>query len=359
MGIDVGGYLESVDPTKPFEYYGPDLDKSAYDILPGNYDYILLAPQNYGTPNRKAFTSIKFGLDTHGLDVVFTPILDGVSYTPATFNTTANRPTTCEYFFDASAFDVTAIDIGAEIKYAAGTEVQLGFEFFGPLHLQNLEVFPPRLKTLYLRETNFDVASKKRLRTIPIIINTNGGSVTFTPYVDTVAGPSSTLSSARKRTLFHYFKTDVFCTDLAGFLESATPFEYYNFGKLEQVEVLPVGKKYDQLGPIRIDKIGKFFRVRIRIVATGSSLPITFYDDTSDNIPNYGTNTYQVTLPTTPNVDRIYELDLPKNLNNALTRITIGPTDDVFYRYDALVEVSPSGMETDKQWIPTDGTPNN
>lgn len=349
IATDIGGFLQS--SGAPFEYYGPNLEETVSEKLPTPVKFLVIPASDYGSPNRKRHTSYKFQINTLGADVRFTPILDGVPHTPSIANTSAKR--THEHFFEIG--DIIGIDIGGTLESLADTE----FEFYHVIVPQQVEVLPPRLKTLYINTNNFGVAQRKRVRTLPIIIDTYSDNVTFTPVVDGIAVlPSSTLLSTGKRTLYHYFTSDVFGVDFSGALLSQTdnPFEFYGFGNPENVEVLPVPKKYDQLQPMRFDKIGKLFAFRTRLIMLGSTIVMPFkifgeeqFYEGEDVFPPL----YSGTFPVAPSQDNVYEIKLPKNINGTIFRIVLGPTDDAFHRYDLLAKVSLSGMESDSRWMPT------
>lgn len=347
---DIGGTLESAGD--PFEFYGPNVEEIVSEKLPTPVKFLVIPANDFGSPNRKRHTSYKFQINTLGEDVLFTPIVDGEAYTTAIFNTTEKR--TVEYFFP-TAEDVKGIDIGGTLESQTDTE----FEFYGVIVPQQLEVLPARLKSLFINTNNFGVAARKRVRTIPIIIDTYTDNVLFTPIVDGIAVlPSSTLVASGKRTLYHFFTEDVFGVDFGGALlsESSNPFEFYGFGNPEEVEVLPVPKKYDQLRPLRFDKIGKLFGFRTRVIMTGSTtiMPFKIFGETQDFEDEVGTPPlYSGTFAIRPNQDDVYDIKLPKNINGTIFRITLGPTVDPFHRYDLLAKVSLSGMESDSRWIPT------
>lgn len=341
-GIDTGGVLETLADTE-FEFYGT-IKPQEVEVLPARLESFYIPNTDYGKPSRKRFTSFKFQINTNGVNVVFTPRVDGANYASATFNTTERK--TVEYFFDVT-LDITGIDIGGKIISTSP------FEYYGSITPEQVEVLPPRLKSLYTPNTNFGVAARKRLRTIPIIIDTRGSDVTFTPVVDGVAGATTTLNSSRKQTLYHFFLTDVFATDLAGIFTGTSPFEFYEFGQPEGVEVLPVPKKFDQLGPMRFDKIGKMFAFRLRVIPIDSILDYAVYSEQETSFPAYpGTPLYSGTISVVPDTDDIYEVKFPKSINADMVRIVLGPTTNIFHRYDLVVLVSMSGNESDSTWMP-------
>src|SRR5665811_2157306 len=129
-----------------FEYYGLNLEECVSEKLPSPATFLVIPPNNYGTPNRKRHTSYKFQILTRGANVQFTPLLDGVSYTPATYNTLIKQ--TVDYFFTQSDGDVIGVDIGGTLKSLTSTP----FEFYGAIQPQTVELLPDRLE--YLRIPN-------------------------------------------------------------------------------------------------------------------------------------------------------------------------------------------------------------
>lgn len=344
IGTDIGGILQS---TTPFEFYQLNSEEIVSEKLPTPVEYLVIPANDYGNPNRKRHTSYKFQIHTRGFNVQFTPRVDGTSYATAVFNTTEKR--TVEYFFD-TLLDVKGIDIGGILQSLQTTP----FEFYGVIVPQKIELLPDRLKSYYIPFDNLGVAARKRVRTLPIIIDTYGFDVTFTPIVDGVELGSTVLNSDKKQTLYHYFITDVFGTDFGGTLIGDNPFEFYQFGNPEEVEVLPVPKRFDQFQPLRWDKIGKLFAIRVRLIMTGSttSLPFSIYSDDSPTIPINSNALFSDNLVVIPNTDNVYEYKFRKNINGTMLRVTLGPTADPFHRYDMLARVATSGMESDSKWMP-------
>lgn len=337
LATDVGGIFTG----GPFEFYGVALEECVSEKLPTPTTFLVIPPNNYGTPQRKRHTSYKFQLLSRGGNVTFTPQLDGVLYASTIFNTT--RKQTVEYYFPASAGDVVGVDIGGTLS-AAGP-----FEFYGPVQPQKVEVLPDRLEYLRLPNSNFGSAAKKRLRTLPLVLDTLGNDVTYTPVVDGVSLASTKFNTKGKLTVFHYFVSDVFGVDFGGVLSGAAPFEFYEMPEPADVEVLPVPKLFDQIGPMRFDKVGKLFGFRLRLIMNGStvSLPWSLYDDSSIS---YNNPLVSGTLITLPGQDFVYEVQLQKNINVTLARLVLGPSTDSFHRYDAQMKVQLSGMQGQSRW---------
>lgn len=350
IGTDINGILSG----GVFEFYGLNTEEIISEKMPVPCEFLVIPNNDYGIPNRKRHSSYKFQINTNGAAVRFTPKLDGVFLTPKSYTTMEKR--IVEYFFP---IDTIAIEIGGTLESLVGTP----FEFYGVVIPQQVEQLPPRLTYYRIPNDNFGVASNKRVRTIPLVIDTYGKPVTFNPFVDGLS-PGDTpkvFQTNGKTTVLYYFDKDSFGIDYGGELiaqDQTQPFEFYGFGDIEKVETLPVGKLFDQLGPVRFDKLGKLFAIRFRMIVTGNDplvtqqFPVVIFGDDSPTLFANTNQLYSTTLDTFPGIDYIYEIQLPKSVNSAIIRITLGPVDFPFYRYDCQIRVSPSGMESDAKWIP-------
>lgn len=344
IGTDINGILSG----GVFEFYSINLEEIISEKMPVPCQFLVIPNNDYGTPNRKRHSSYKFQINTRGQNVQFTPKLDGILGTPETINTNEKRIN--EYFFTV---DTIAREVGGTLKSLTNTP----FEFYGVVIPQEIEQLPPRLEYFRIPNNNMGVAAPKRIRTIPLVIDTYNQNVLFQPIVDGLPDPTGTIFNTNgKTTVFHYFTIDSFGTDYGGQLTSqtSTPFEFYGFGNFEDVEVLPVAKKYDQIGPLRFDRIGKVFLIRVRIIPLLglNSIPWFLVNDLDVQIPAYGSQTIGGNLTVNPGLDDVYEIQLPKSINTTNLRLVLGPTAQPFCRYDAQFKVSRSGMESDSEWIP-------
>ncbi len=131
-------------------------------------------------------------------------------------------------------------------------------------------------------------------------------------------------------------------------------FEFYEMQTPEDVEILPTPKKYDQLGPMRFDKIGKIFGFRVRLIVNGSTtvMPYKVYGDDSESDPALNSIFYQGSFVVRPGIDNVYEIQFPKSVNTDICRLTLGPISDSFHRYDVLMKVHTSGMKGQARWMP-------
>jgi hypothetical protein len=345
IGTDINGTLSG----GVFEFYGLNLEEIISEKLPVPCEYLIIPNNDYGTPDRKRHSSYKFQINTRGGDVQFTPKLDGVLGTPVTYNTSEKR--VVEYFFNS---DTIAIEVGGVLKSLAGRP----FEFYGVVTPENVEKLPPRLEYYRIPNTNYGVAGNKRIRTMPMVLDTYGKRVQFQAILDNLPLDTSIFQTTGKTTVLHYFARDVFNVDYGGQLTSLenppVPFEFYELLNPENVETLPTPKLYDQLGPVRFDKIGKIFELRLRVIPLLglTTIPWFISGDKDVEIPEYGSQTIGGTLSVNPGLDDIYTIQLPKSINLAIMRVVLGPTIEPFCRYDMQVRVSTSGMESDSKWIP-------
>lgn len=286
IATDIGGVLSG----GVFEFYGLNLEECVSEKLPAPTKFLVIPPNNYGTPNRKRHTSYKFQILTRGGAVTFTPIVDGNSHTQAVYSTAAKQ--TVDYFFPQSDGDVIGVDIGGTL--AGDTP----FEYYGTITPQTIEVLPDRLEYLRIPNSNFGLAARKRIRTISLVIDTRGNAVTFTPIVDGVSfGSSANFTTTGKLTVYYYFTEDVVGTDFGGTLALTSGngyFEFYGLGTPENVEPLPPPCEYYIIPPndygtpqrkrhtsYKFQIITRSGRVRFNPILDGVAYPAMDYQTSS------------------------------------------------------------------------------
>lgn len=337
-GIDIGGTLQGL--TQDFEFYGVNLEECVYEKLPPIASHLHIAYTNFNTSSRKRFKQFAFVIDTFGKQVTFTPYIDGRVYISKGFAT--SRKETVIHTFIAEP-EAIGVDIGGLLESPSNED----FEFYG-LNLEDsaYEKLPAKARSLEIACTNFGSASRKRIRTIPFVINTFGSSVKFTPTIDGVPFPPSYHITTEKRTVLHYFECDhngvPFGIDYCGALEGVNEFEYYEMLKPEIVEFLPVGKKFDQFGPIEFSKVGKIKEVSVRMINTGNVFSFVMY--ASD------VKMFTGSVLTNPNMERTYVIPCPKGVNPNIFRMELC-SDTVFHRFDCAVKLHVDGAETEMRWV--------
>lgn len=327
--IDVGGLLACASGF--FEFYELVTPREI-EPLPDSLKFKRISATNLGTSSRKRIGQFAFVIDTKGNSVTFTPIVDGVSFAPQTYIT--SRKQTVIYSF---ATEAIGIDIEGTISAGSGD-----FEYYGPDYNDCIyEKLPAVASFLKINTTNWGSAARKRIRTIPLVIDTKGQNVTFTPTVDGVAYPSQVFNTSEKRTVLYYFDADAFGIDVGGTL-SGNGFEFYGMLQPEVVEVLPVAKRFDQLGPIEFKKLGKLFAFRLRVIPLGSSIIYRVF--MQDLMVDSGT------IVVTPNVQAMYEVRFPKFIMGQICRIELQATQE-FHRLYGEYQVALSGGETSMKWV--------
>jgi len=331
---DIGGILHSPSGAY-FEFY-EQIPPRNVEILPDPAKYFKIPNNNLGTPSRKRMITVVLVIDTKGANVTFTPTIDGASQTAATINTSGKR--TYTYYFTS---DVKGVDVGGILETAANTE----FEFYEIDIDESLsEKLPVPTRFLIIPEDNFGVPARKRVRTIPIEIDTRGQDVTWTPTVDGADQTPLTLNTTSKRTVFYYFTTDSFGIDYGGRLEATTttPFEFYKQHRPVDVQILPVAKRFDQAGPIEIMRLGKLRMIRIRLVPTTTVLNFNIF--VADASIYTGTHTVVA------NVDNVYDIPMPKGVNGTVFRVEFAMSAP-FHRYYVHFLVNSSGADSDSKWM--------
>ena len=327
--VDLEYELDSSAGNKDFEFYAI-LKPEILEILPEPVKFYRVPNSNLGTPVRKRFIIYAIVIDTKGANVRLTPIVDGVDQDPTTINT--NGKLTAYHFFTSS---VEGVDIGAKLEALNNVE----FEPYDVSFDETVsEKLPPATKFLEIPPSNFGVAGKKRIRTIPFQIDTRGGTVTYTPKVDGVSQTTSLHVSVEKRTVLHLFDTDVFGVDFGGTLTSDIPFEFYKLLTPENVQLLPVAKRFDQIGPFSLDKGGWFREFRLRVVPTGDSLTWKFY--LKDTVEDSGS------FSVVPNIEDVYEISFTRAIKGTVARLEIGPETNEFHRIGGEIRYADSGGAT-------------
>jgi len=343
-GIDICCELTSGGGVTPFEFYQVSLDDCVFEKLPPISKYTLVPYSNLGTTSRKKFIQYAIVIDTRGQNVSMSPHIDGVDFPQKIINTNAKR--TVIMTFEGEA---TGVDIGCTLKSLTETP----FEFYGlSLDESVFEKLPPASRFIQLPSTNYGCATRKRIRTIPFTINTKGGVVKYTPKVDGVTFPSSTFTTNDKGTVLYYFtdsQPDLgvpFGIDYGGTLESSTDFEFYEMLPPANVEILPMGKMFDQIGPIEFSKVGKIREVSIRLVATTSIMNFKIFS--SDVVIIRGS------IPTVINREKTYVVSLPKGINPNIFRMELDSAA-VFHRFEAEVKINIDGGQTQNKKIKLTG----
>lgn len=224
--------------------------------------------------------------------------------------------------------------------------------------LENLSIVydarPVPSTFLRIYPNNLKQPSLKRIRTLPLTLDTLGNNVTFTPIIDSVAYPAqaSTFNTIDKRTVYHYFTIDALGVDYGGLLyDPSGLMEFWEMGAPEIVEVFPVPKLFDQIGPQEFSRLGKIIQIGLRVYPYAGLTSIPF------NILFQDSSVWTGSFTIVPLVDDTYYLDIPKGVNGRVLRVTLGPTSIPFCRYYMKFKCAPSGgpENTELNWITIPG----
>lgn len=342
IGVDIGA---TISGAQPFEFYGLDLQGCIFETLPPRSEYTVIANTNLGSYSRKRIISIPFVINTFGVNVTFIPTVDGRILPSAIFNTVQKQ--TVVYFLPD---ETIGVDFG-------GTFSSLSpFEYYNfILEEIVIEKMPPRTEYYVIPANNFGSPSKKRVRTIPLVINTFGSEVNFYPIVDGVISiVPTTFNTPSKKTVFHYFLNDSFGVDYGGKLRGISPFEFYGFANDitqggESVEILPVAKIFDQIGPHEFNQSGKVLSFRLRMIATGLLVRYSLFADdvliTDSTFPDFSIDTSAF-----QNQDHMYSVKLPKSILCQVFRMEL-LSDAPFNKFSCEVKVNIGGVDSRDKYI--------
>lgn len=212
---------------------------------------------------------------------------------------------------------------------------------------QQVEQYPDSVKFHIIPVTNFESAAKKRVRVWPFVLSspTSSNNVTFTPLVDGSPTQATVFSVGTERETFrHFFTSDVFGVDYSGTLSSSNPFEITKVLPPEVVQILPIAKKFDQIGPEEFFRFGKIIQIELRILPDGgTSIPYVIYFNDAKKLAG--------TISVIDGVDGSYFIKPPKGVSGNILRVELGPTTFDFHRYYMRFQVARSGRDTELEWI--------
>lgn len=313
------------------------------DTRPVQLSFLRVLPNNYGTSARKRLFGIPGQIDTLGNAVQITEVIDNVSQAP-TFSVTSSYKKS--FTLESTIFGGD-VQIGRDFEFLLSAAAGL-FEFWGFEQPRNIEIFPEPLKSYVIPVTNFGSPNKKRVRVWPFILDTLGSDVTFTPIVDGAQLISaSKVFNNGKKTVFFFFKTDVFGVDYSGFFSGPSEFEIWSILAPDIVQILPIARQFDQVGPAELFKHGRIKQFEVRVLPLGpgaqSDLPYIIY--MNDNSINAGIITVD------NNVEKSYFIGVPKGTSGSIVRIEIGPTAYDFHRYYMRIQVLKTGRDTELEWV--------
>lgn len=304
-----------------------------YTDRPVQVTRLRIAPDNIGSPARKrAMTFPPLIIDTLGHNITFTPLIDNVivPVINPTINT-VDKTTVVPYFNS----EILGVDFGGTLSGGL-------FEFYGLASSDWVsEKLPPKVCFQVVTEDNEGTISIKRRRTFPFVINTFGNVATVIPVVDGVPFPAQLFTTNFKQTVVYYFTTDVKGIDYRLKISSAGH-EFYGILKSEEVQILPVGVLFTQVGPFEALRLAMLERFRVRLLTEGTLVNFNVFID--DNL------LYNNSFTTISNVDKTYEVVVPKGLNGTTFRMEFS-SDLPIHKYSAKIKLRITGGQADGKWV--------
>jgi len=329
--FDNDKFIKRLDDQFTFTFDNGPAVNQTINLLTPFYDCQL-------SRNRKDAANLKFKIDTGGVNFAVNLYKDG-NGSSATSLGNLNSNGMSEVFIDLNTYFAAPLNIFKSF--------QLSFSGAVPtLRLSdisfNYEARPEQRSFYRIPITNFGSASKKRIRTWPHVLDTLGNTVTFTPTVDGTNMPTSTFTAANKSTFLHFFKTDVFGIDYGGIFTCPALFEVYEPMQPEAVQVLPIAKQFDQIGPEELARYGKIRQFEVCLLPFGTSVPFTIYFQDASSVTG--------TITVVNGVEDVYPILISKTTSGQVIRLELGPTSFNFHRFYIRVQIVRSGKDSDMEW---------
>ena len=301
---------------------------------------ILTTFQDNNTPfNRKEFFTLKLRIYTGGDAVDITAFANNDLSFPIPLGSVAsNILKEISFNIQESIGPVKniALELSGQVSNFILTDINATYELYPEGINFYRGLLPPR-------QGEFN---KAKLLTWPIVINTMGAPAIFTPSVDGVNGTHLYIVTNRKQTIFYHASEELVGVDFDFTLASVDPlnlFELWKVGPPELVNMLPMSKRYDQVGPEELFRYGKLRRFQVRLKSEGSSIPYSLLFEDASQVSG--------SIVTVPNVEDVYEVSVPKTTAGQVVKIILGPTDFLFYRYYFRLQVATEGKDTENTYV--------
>lgn len=228
-----------------------------------------------------------------------------------------------------------------------GTTSAFSLNYF--FHTIVLE-YPPVSYYELMLFTNFGKAESKKISTIPMVIDDLGNPVTINVRADEITFPPQTYDPTDEPSTVFWNNPGIDQQAVDWQVEVIAPqgMRFYKFLPPTILQIFPMGKLYDMLGPFELDRIGIIFGFRIRIMMTGAPVNYKVYEQ--DTLIWDGINDIPAGINAPLNKDSIVEVVLPKGVNSSVCRIVL-TCPAIFYRYSFEVKVRSTGKETEEKWV--------
>lgn len=334
----VMGFFSEAGPLRNLRY----LDDPFSATFNGTAQTVnILTPfhDNNELRNRKDSLTLKFRIDTGGSSLTLKVYVNSALSGPTTISSSIASSGLNEFTFDLSSTVGVVKNWAFEISGQAA-----GFRFVDLTLDYEPHPVPVQVFKILRQSLGEHDGKKFRPRTWPFIIDTNGVNVTFTPTADGVALTSSTFNTSGKKHKLHFFKTDIYCNDLSGILQGNNDFEVWDILPPNIVQILPIAKQFDQIGPIELFRLGTLKKFETRLIAFGgTTIPYIIYlEDTSIETGN---------ITVVDGKEQVYNFNIPRTDAGTMLRIELGPTSFNFHRIYSRILVAKSGKDTENEWV--------
>jgi hypothetical protein len=286
---------------------------------------------------RKQVQELVFFGNTGGNDLSLTILgyLEDASTVNHTF--TINTSSEKVVRLDVNAYLESCLAYGFEI---VGTTDEFSINY---LLINYIEHAPIIIRAIQL-PTNFGKPNKKKLATWPFRVDSRGNSIIVVVKGDgsTISGQLSDSSTTDVKTVFWRNIQDVAAVDWEILITCADGMEFYGLDKPEIVQLFPMGKLIDQLGPFDFKAQSMVFGMRLKVLNTGSILHYKLYD--ADTL------VYENDITTLTGLDQSYLEKFPKGIDPAVLRVILSSTT-VFHRFSLELKVRKLGKDTEESYV--------
>lgn len=221
-----------------------------------------------------------------------------------------------------------------------GTTAEFSLNYFFIIFVVDLPPVTYYAKMVY---TNFGKARSKRISTWPLVVDDLGNPVTLKVSADLqVLDPQTYDPLEEPNTIFWNNTYDIKAVDWQMEVFSPLGMRFYKFMDPEILQLYPMGKLEDQVGPLELDREGIVFSMRLRVENEGTSINYIVWDQ--------DTQLWAGSIVTVPNKDSVYEEVFPKGVISSVLKVTFQSLT-VFYRFTLEFKVRITGKETEEKWV--------
>lgn len=213
-----------------------------------------------GTPRqRKECYTLKIRLQTGSTETLTISLIDDTN-TSHTIGTVTSNGKVTEQFLDLELQASSVFPLSKWFQISAtGTFSNLTIEDFEV----DFDTRPLPISFLHLLPSDFGHTGRKRIPSIPFVIDTLGNTVPFQPYLDGSSLTAKNVSSSRQESFDYQFTDDRPARDFEFKIGDGTVlFEFIKMGQPDYVELLPEPKEFYL---IPVSNLGSPNKKRVRV----------------------------------------------------------------------------------------------